>query len=184
MIDSLKMIPDFHFFSDTEVTNSTANDSRSGSPTHVESVQSDSEIEVKKMKGKFYKPLLWQSNYIFLEDVQSSKNWEWGGFPSVSETTSPTSENPTKEEQKSMLSGMFSFMKQKHSAQNQFMEGGRYLSEITNNIDPEVTEIYFNKRAGKIIFKIMFVVIILIQRQCPAVRLIFWGTEGHCTHIY
>ncbi|XP_049819413.1 phosphatidate phosphatase LPIN3 isoform X2 [Aethina tumida] len=147
MIDSLKMIPDFHFFSDTEVTNSTANDSRSGSPTHVESVQSDSEIEVKKMKGKFYKPLMWQSNYIFLEDVQSSKNWEWGGFPSLSETTSPTSENPTKEEQKSMLSGMFSFMKQKHSAQNQLMEGGRYLSEITNNIDPEVTEIYFNKRA-------------------------------------
>lgn len=42
--------PDFHFFSDTELTNTTA-DSRPGSPTQIETVQSDTEFEVKKSKG-------------------------------------------------------------------------------------------------------------------------------------
>lgn len=42
---------DFHFFSDTEITTGTT-DSRAGSPVHIESVQSDSEFEVKFRKGK------------------------------------------------------------------------------------------------------------------------------------
>ncbi|CAH0551237.1 unnamed protein product [Brassicogethes aeneus] len=124
---NIKMIDaDFHFFSDTEITTNNGNDSRSGTPVHIESVQSDSEFEVKVRK----------------EDItENPKSWEWGGFPSVSQTKSPTSETPSKEEQKSMLSGMFSFMKQKHSVQSQLIEGGMYLSDI----NPEVAELYFNK---------------------------------------
>lgn len=43
--------PDFHFFSDTELT-ITQGDSRPNTPIHVESVQSDTEFEVQKSKGK------------------------------------------------------------------------------------------------------------------------------------
>lgn len=42
---------DFHFFSDTELTNNSILDSRAGSPINIESVQSDSEFEVKGRKG-------------------------------------------------------------------------------------------------------------------------------------
>lgn len=42
---------DFHFFSDTELTTNSNGDMRSGSPINIESVQSDSEIEVKIRKG-------------------------------------------------------------------------------------------------------------------------------------
>lgn len=117
---------DFHFFSDTEITTGTT-DSRAGSPVHIESVQSDSEFEVKFRK----------------EDVEEgSKSWEWGGFPSISQNPSPTTANPTKEEHRSRLSGMFSFMKQTHSAQNH-LQGGMYLSDITT-VDPEVAQLYFS----------------------------------------
>lgn len=52
---NIKMIDaDFHFFSDTELTTSGNADSRSGSPVHVESVQSDSELEMKFRKGNSY----------------------------------------------------------------------------------------------------------------------------------
>lgn len=48
-----------------------------------------------------------------------------------------------------MLSGMFSFMKQKHGTQTH-LEGGMYLSEITSgHIDQEVAEIYFNNTKEK-----------------------------------
>lgn len=43
--------PDFHFFSDTELTTSQV-DSRPNTPIHLESVQSDTEFEVQKSKGK------------------------------------------------------------------------------------------------------------------------------------
>lgn len=81
--------------------------------------------------------------------MDGTKSWEWGGFPSVSQTSSPTSENPQQEERKSMLSGMFSFMKQKHSSQNP-LDGGMYLSEITSGrVGEEVAEIYFNQSKDK-----------------------------------
>lgn len=81
--------------------------------------------------------------------MDGTKSWEWGGFPSVSQTNTPTSENPQQEERKSMLSGMFSFMKQKHSSQNP-LEGGIYLSEITSGrVDDEVAQIYFNQSNEK-----------------------------------
>lgn len=43
--------PEFHFFSDTELTTGQE-DSRPNTPIHLESVQSDTEFEVKKSKGK------------------------------------------------------------------------------------------------------------------------------------
>ncbi|CAH2015042.1 unnamed protein product [Acanthoscelides obtectus] len=92
-----KIDADFHFFSDTELTNNGNNDSRTGSPVNVESVQSDSEFEVKVRKE---------------DQMEGGKSWEWGRFPNVSQFPSHTSENPRQEERKSMLSGMFSFMKQ------------------------------------------------------------------------
>ncbi|XP_030761072.1 phosphatidate phosphatase LPIN3 [Sitophilus oryzae] len=133
---NIKMVEaDFHFFSDTELTSGIA-ESRSSSPTNIESVQSDSEIEMKLRIKE-------QSN-------EPAKSWEWGGFPNVTPTTSPTSEVPTKEEQKSMLSNMFSFMKSKHNAQSRYEEGGVYLSEITSGgIDQEVAEIYFSQTKAK-----------------------------------
>ncbi|CAH1128086.1 unnamed protein product [Ceutorhynchus assimilis] len=122
---------DFHFFSDTEVNTGNA-DSRSITPGIVELVQSDSEFEMNRPKG---------------DPNELSNSWEWGGFPSVSQTTSPTSEDPRKEEAKSMLSSMFSFMKSKHSAQSRYAEGGIYLSEITAGVvDQEVVDIYFSQR--------------------------------------
>lgn len=81
--------------------------------------------------------------------MDGTHSWEWGGFPSLSQTNTPISENPRQEERKSMLSGMFSFMKQKHSSQNP-LEGGMYLSEITSGrVDEEVAEIYFNQSKEK-----------------------------------
>lgn len=44
--------PDFHFFSDTELTTGPG-DSRPASPTNIEGVLSDTEFEVKSRKGKF-----------------------------------------------------------------------------------------------------------------------------------
>lgn len=120
-----KVDADFHFFSDTELTSGNA-ESRSTSPTNVESVQSDSEIEMK-LRG------------VKEESNEPSKSWEWGHFPSVSQATSPNSEDPVKEEQKSTLSSMFWFMKSKHNSQSRSSDGGMYLSNIT----PEMAEMYF-----------------------------------------
>ncbi|KAJ8957636.1 hypothetical protein NQ318_017525 [Aromia moschata] len=129
-----KIDADFHFFSDTELTANGNVDSRAGSPVTIETVQSDSEFEVKFRKG---------------EQSEGEKSWEWGGFPSVSQTNSPASENPRKEEHKSMLSGMFSFMKQKHGAQNH-LEGGMYLSEITSGrIDQDVRRDILQQEQGQ-----------------------------------
>ncbi|XP_060529756.1 phosphatidate phosphatase LPIN3 isoform X2 [Cylas formicarius] len=127
-----KIDADFHFFSDTELTSGNV-DSRASSPVRIESVQSDSEIEVK---------------FRIKDDCnESAKSWEWGGFPSVSQTNTPTSENPSKEEHKSMLSSMFSFMKSKHNSQSRHVEGGMYLSEITSDtVDQEIADVYFNQK--------------------------------------
>ncbi|CAH2003396.1 unnamed protein product [Acanthoscelides obtectus] len=130
-----KIDADFHFFSDTELTNNGNNDSRTGSPVNVESVQSDSEFEVKVRKE---------------DQMEGGKSWEWGRFPNVSQFPSHTSENPRQEERKSMLSGMFSFMKQKHGSGQSNLEDGVYLSDIlSGGIDQEVAEIYFNKTKQK-----------------------------------
>ncbi|XP_076260266.1 phosphatidate phosphatase LPIN isoform X2 [Rhynchophorus ferrugineus] len=120
---------DFHFFSDTELTSGNV-ESKSNSPMNIESVQSDSEIEMKpRMKD---------------DPKQPAKSWEWGGFPNVTPTASPINEEPAKDAHKSMLSNMLSFMKSKHNSR--FDEGGVYLSDITSgDINQEVADIYFSK---------------------------------------
>ncbi|XP_050295672.1 phosphatidate phosphatase LPIN3 isoform X2 [Anthonomus grandis grandis] len=131
-----KVEADFHFFSDTELTAGNG-ESRSTSPVNVESVLSDSELEtrIRAMDEKSLPP---------------STRWDWGGFPSVSATNSPISETATKEEHRSMLSSMFSFMKSKHNAQNRYAEGGVYLSDITaGQLDQEVAELYFSQKKDK-----------------------------------
>lgn len=125
-----KIDADFHFFSDTELTKNGNVDSRAASPVNIESVLSDTEFEVKGRKD---------------DVMDGAKSWEWGGFPSVSQTNSPASDK----EHRSMLSGMFSFMKQKHGTQNP-LEGGIYLSEITSGtVNQEVAQIYFTTNKEK-----------------------------------
>lgn len=116
-----KILPDFNFFSDTELTSNNASDSRQASPVYIESVLSDSEIEVNKSKV----------------DIDNTKNWEWGGFPSVPNTNATTS----KDEQKSILSSWFWFMKQKHNVQNP-LDDGVYLSDVIKEIEAGKTDVY------------------------------------------
>ncbi|KAH1015087.1 hypothetical protein HUJ05_012865 [Dendroctonus ponderosae] len=130
-----KVDADFHFFSDTELTTGNS-ESRSASPVNIESVQSDSEIEMKLRVKE-----------VSEEGKEPAKSWEWGGFPSVSQADSPANDETTKEDQKSMLSSMFSFMKSKHSASNRYTEDGIYLSDIASGmVDQEVADIYFRQK--------------------------------------
>ncbi|KAL3288419.1 hypothetical protein HHI36_002865, partial [Cryptolaemus montrouzieri] len=121
--------PEFHFFSDTELTAGGNVDSRNNSPIHlIESVLSDSEIEVKNRKE---------------EGTANGQSWEWGGFPQ-NQTMEMEMRDRTEEEQKmSMISSMFSFMKTKHASQNRHPEGV-YLSDISSgNLDPQTAGLYF-----------------------------------------
>ncbi|EFA07054.2 phosphatidate phosphatase LPIN3 [Tribolium castaneum] len=125
--NSRKIIdPDFHFFSDTELTSNVV-DSRADSPIQVEAVQSDSEFEVKNRKG---------------DNKDNGQSWEWGGFPSVSPTNSPISEQATKNDQFA-ISNVFSFMKKSHGQTE-----GIYLSDL-NSVDPEVAALYFSTNKNK-----------------------------------
>ncbi|KRT86201.1 hypothetical protein AMK59_2759, partial [Oryctes borbonicus] len=126
--------PEFHFFSDTELTTGQE-DSRPNTPIHLESVQSDTEFEVKKAKddGK--------------DDHRQS--WAWGELP-VNLSPDPSSISncsgqPTdKEQHNSMLSSMFSFMKQtKHRRRNSSSEGV-YLTDLSSGtMDPTIAAQYF-----------------------------------------
>lgn len=144
--------PDFHFFSDTELTNATA-DSRPSSPTNVETVQSDTEFEVKKSKGG--KAIVFKSNnikFLFTSDEavehKGRNSWAWGQFPSVSQGTATIEVAGgavmEQEQHNSMLTSMFSFMKQ---SKHRSLGGseGIYLADISSgSIDPEVAALYFN----------------------------------------
>lgn len=148
------MDPDFHFFSDTELTNTTA-DSRPGSPTNVETVQSDTEFEVKKSKGKHKKictcVCIVIYNFFYVDEATDDKgrnSWAWGQFPSVSQNPASieTADGAVTEQEQhnSMLTSMFSFMKQsKH--RNLAGNEGIYLADISSGaIDPQVAALYFN----------------------------------------
>ncbi|RZC36849.1 phosphatidate phosphatase LPIN3 [Asbolus verrucosus] len=126
--NSRKIIdPDFHFFSDTELTTNVV-DSRADSPVQIEAVQSDSEFEVKNRKG---------------EAKDNGQSWEWGGFPNVSQNNSPTSEQANAKTDQFAISNVFSFMKKSHGQSE-----GIYLSDITS-VDPEVAALYFTKGKNK-----------------------------------
>ncbi|XP_065167971.1 phosphatidate phosphatase LPIN2 isoform X3 [Atheta coriaria] len=131
------MDPDFHFFSDTELTTNPA-DSRPNTPIHVESVQSDTEFEVQKSKEDGKAPT---SN--------PSQSWAWGEFPkNMTQQMSPTTENAgdvdPNQDQQSMLSHVFSFMKQNKHRHRNSKTDGVYLADISSGaIEPEVASLYF-----------------------------------------
>lgn len=69
--------------------------------------------------------------------------------------TESTTGHPTEQEHNSMLSSMFSFMKQSKHRRHSNTNDGIYLSEISSGtVDPEVAAMYFNnsdkKKSGKI----------------------------------
>lgn len=151
--------PDFHFFSDTELTNTTA-DSRPSSPTNVETVQSDTEFEVKKSKGNDKTDFFCEQHIptviIYLDEAVEHKgrnSWAWGQFPSVSQNNAvieATGSTATEQDQhNSMLTSMFSFMKQ---SKHRSLGGseGIYLADLSSgSIDPEVAAVYFNNTTKK-----------------------------------
>ncbi|XP_043477261.1 phosphatidate phosphatase LPIN1 isoform X2 [Leptopilina heterotoma] len=130
---------DFHFFSDTEVTKNR--DSRPCSP-----VQSDSEFEVRKISLET----------TDLDGDKSHQSWRWGELPSpppdsaynshknsIINSTVQSSQNNDKA-RRSMLSGMFSFMKKTSRVRHNPESEGIYLSDIkADELDPEVAALYF-----------------------------------------
>lgn len=89
-----------------------------------------------------------------------TQSWAWGEFPTgISQASSPLTEStahPSEQEHNSMLSSMFSFMKQSKHRRLSNTSDGIYLSDISSGaVDPEVAAMYFNnsekKKSGKIV---------------------------------
>ncbi|XP_018358089.1 PREDICTED: phosphatidate phosphatase LPIN1 isoform X1 [Trachymyrmex cornetzi] len=130
---------DFHFFSDSEVTKNK--DSRPCSP-----VQSDTEFEVRKIT---------QEGSEREDDKGHQQSWRWGELPSPppepahmshrnSLNSLATASQPNKDAQRSMLSGMFSFMKKTSRVRHNPESEGIYLSDLNaDELDPEVAALYF-----------------------------------------
>ncbi|XP_018352444.1 PREDICTED: phosphatidate phosphatase LPIN2 isoform X2 [Trachymyrmex septentrionalis] len=130
---------DFHFFSDSEVTKNK--DSRPCSP-----VQSDTEFEVRKIT---------QDGSEREDDKGHQQSWRWGELPSPppepahmshrnSLNSLATASQPNKDAQRSMLSGMFSFMKKTSRVRHNPESEGIYLSDLNaDELDPEVAALYF-----------------------------------------
>ncbi|XP_017790843.1 PREDICTED: phosphatidate phosphatase LPIN3 isoform X2 [Habropoda laboriosa] len=131
---------DFHFFSDTEVTKNQ--DSRPCSP-----VQSDTEFEMRKIT---------QEGAEREEDKNHQQSWRWGELPSLppesthaphrNSLNSPGAVNQPNntEAHRSMLSGMFSFMKKTSRVRHNPESEGIYLSDINaDELAPEVAALYF-----------------------------------------
>lgn len=119
---------DIHFFSDTDVASGKSpQGSRPSTP-----IQSDSELEIsQREKGE-------TSNLM-----TSSASWKWGELPTQGDDTNITSEDATQAQRNSMLSNMFSFMKQSKKMRKKSSEGV-YLSELdTDGMDPEMAALYF-----------------------------------------
>ncbi|XP_016844916.1 phosphatidate phosphatase LPIN1 isoform X2 [Nasonia vitripennis] len=132
---------DFHFFSDTEVT-SKNKDSRPSSP-----VQSDTEFEVQKIT---------QESKVGEEEKSHGQSWRWGELPSPPHDVNHDSRrislggtdvncnNETAEARRSMLGGMFSFMKKTSRVRHNPESEGIYLSDLNaDELDPEVAALYF-----------------------------------------
>ncbi|KAG7199497.1 hypothetical protein KM043_014116 [Ampulex compressa] len=131
---------DFHFFSDTEVTKNQ--ESRPSSP-----VQSDTEFEMRKIN---------QEGNGHEEDKAHQQSWRWGELPSpppesahvshrnsLNSSVAATQSNDT-EAHRSMLSGMFSFMKKTSRVRHNPESEGIYLSDLNaDELDPEVAALYF-----------------------------------------
>lgn len=114
---------DIHFFSDTEVQSSPTLH-RPSSP-----VQSDTEFEVSQREKS-------DTNSI----MSNSASWKWGELPMQPEGSEVKQD--VAENKRSMLSGMFSFMKQGRKLRK--TNEGLYLEDFENeDIDPEVAALYF-----------------------------------------
>lgn len=118
---------DIHFFSDTEIgSGKSPQGSRPSTP-----IQSDTEFEMQREKAE-------QGNLM-----TSSASWKWGELPTQGDEANVTSEDAKQAQRNSMLSNMFSFMKQSKKMRKASAEGV-YLSELdTEGMDPEVAALYF-----------------------------------------
>ncbi|XP_032679926.1 phosphatidate phosphatase LPIN2 isoform X2 [Odontomachus brunneus] len=139
--DTVEIRPetDFHFFSDTEVTKNQ--ESRPSSP-----VQSDTEFEMRKIT---------QEGSEREDDKSHQQSWRWGELPSPppepahmshrnSLSSSATANQPNNNAHRSMLSGMFSFMKKTSRVRHNPESEGIYLSDLNaDELDPEVAALYF-----------------------------------------
>lgn len=114
---------DHHFFSDTEA--------QSGPSPHRPStpIQSDTEFE-NSIREKVDETQL----------LTNSASWKWGEFPTKADESLS---DDLKETQRSMLGGMFSFMKAGRKMRKNV--DGLYLEELEarESIDPEVAALYF-----------------------------------------
>ncbi|GAB0090285.1 Phosphatidate phosphatase [Sergentomyia squamirostris] len=127
---------DIHFFSDTDVaTGPSPRTSRPSTP-----IQSDTEFEVSQREKE-------DTN----SRMTSSASWKWGELPTQDDvvTDENSSEASKQAQRNSMLSGMFSFMKQNKKFRNSAPEG-LYLADLdAESMDPEVAALYFPKHTKK-----------------------------------
>lgn len=116
---------DIHFFSDTELASGKSpHGSRPQTP-----IQSDSEYEMSHRDTSADK------NNI----MTNSASWKWGELP----TQLLDTEDAKQAQRNSMLSNMFSFMKQSKKLRKSSSEGV-YLSDLdTKDMDPKMMALYF-----------------------------------------
>lgn len=128
---------DIHFFSDTELASAKSPEgSRPSTP-----IQSDSEFEMSHRSGHPDKSDMLMSG--------SSASWKWGELPTQGDDTQvATTEDAKQAQRNSMLSNMFSFMKQSKKMRKTSQAEGVYLSDLdTDGMDPEVAALYFPPHA-------------------------------------
>lgn len=121
---------DIHFFSDTELASGKSpHGSRPQTP-----IQSDSEYEMSHRDTSADK------NNI----MTNSASWKWGELPTQEPNTQLLDTEDAKQAQRnSMLSNMFSFMKQSKKMRKSSSEGV-YLSDLdTKDMDPKMMALYF-----------------------------------------
>lgn len=134
---------DIHFFSDTELASAKSPDgSRPSTP-----IQSDSEFEMSNRGG------LQLDKAALMGGSGSSASWKWGELPTQGDDTQvATTEDAKQAQRNSMLSNMFSFMKQSKKMRKTSQAEGVYLSELdTDGMDPEVAALYFPPQAAQAI---------------------------------
>uniref|UniRef100_A0A336MZ72 phosphatidate phosphatase n=1 Tax=Culicoides sonorensis TaxID=179676 RepID=A0A336MZ72_CULSO len=124
---------DIHFFSDTEVQSGLSpRGSRPSTP-----IQSDTEFEVSQREKN--------------DEMTNSASWKWGELPTQPEEVPGQSQEEAKQAQrKSMLGGMFSFMKQGQRFRR-YQPEGLYLEDLENDeIDPEMAALYFPQHQRRV----------------------------------
>lgn len=127
-------IADFHFFSDTDAAgNGSPSRSRPSTP-----IKSDSELEVAHWNSKNADDIM-----------NSSASWKWGELPTPAPQRDDANGEPASEEAQqqrriSMISNVFSFMKQSNHIRKTSKADGVYLSDLeTEDLDPEISAMYF-----------------------------------------